>query len=100
MGILFVFMLVFPSNGITIGSFKMEFPSTNDFFNYKSDENQNQQKDLKELFDSTVVLSEIDSAIIKHKLDSLHQYRKTIQITDRAKPALHRFFDALDNAQN
>ncbi|MBI2280201.1 MAG: hypothetical protein HYU68_05880 [Bacteroidetes bacterium] len=100
MGILFILMLVFPSDGITIGAFKMEFPSANEFFNIKAHEELNQLKDLNELFDSTVVLSEIDSTIIKHKLDSLHQYRKTIQITDKAKPALHRFFDALDNAKN
>ncbi|MGE0560859.1 MAG: hypothetical protein AB7O47_03500 [Flavobacteriales bacterium] len=93
-------MIVFPSDGILLGSFKLEFPSTADFFSYKSDDNANEVKDLKELFDSNVVISEIDSTIIKHKLDSLYKYRKTIQITDKGKPALHRFFDALDNAQN
>lgn len=100
MAILGVVLVVFPENGISIGTTTIEFPTYRDFFSVKVDENQVNEKDLSEIFDSTVVISEIDSAIINHKLDSLHEYRKTIQITNIAKPALHRFFDALDNAQN
>jgi len=100
MALLLLVMVVFPSDGIQLGSFKLEFPSTSDFFSYKADDNASEMKDLQELFDSNIVLSEIDSLVIKHKLDSLHNYRKKIQVTDKAKPALHRFFDALDNAQN
>lgn len=100
MVLLLVVMIIFPVDGIKVGSFKLEFPAAAKFFSYEQKDNAAELKDLNELFDSTVVLSEIDSTIIKHKLDSLHNYRKTIQITDKAKPALHRFFDALDNAQN
>lgn len=100
MAILCGILFVFPDEGIQIGNTTIEFPSYNDYFVANTDENEPNKKDLTELFDSTVVISEIDSAIIKHKLDSLHQYRKTIQVTNNAKPALHRFFDALDNAQN
>ena len=100
MVLLLLVMVIFPSDGIQLGSFKLEFPSTSDFFSYKADDNASEIKDLQELFDSNIVISEIDSLVIKHKLDSLHNYRKKIQVTDKAKPALHRFFDALDNAQN
>ena len=100
MALLLLVMVVFPSDGIQLGSFKLEFPSASDFFSYKADDNASEMKDLQELFDSNIVISEIDSTLIKHKLDSLHKYRKTIQVTDKGKPALHRFFDALDNAQN
>ncbi|HRN42729.1 MAG TPA: hypothetical protein PK649_11740, partial [Vicingus sp.] len=96
MAILGVVLVVFPENGISIGNTTIEFPTYRDFFSIKVDENQVNEKDLSEIFDSTVVISEIDSAVINHKLDSLHEYRKTIQITNIAKPALHRFFDALD----
>ncbi len=95
-----VVMIFFPEKGIKIGSSTLEFPSLASFLGSSDTSNTNLNKDLSELFDSTVVLSEIDSAIIKHKLDSLHEFRKTIQLTDNAKPALHRFFDALSKAQN
>lgn len=100
MGILFSLMFVFPTDGIQIGNFKIEFPSPNSFFKIKSTQDLSQLKDLSELFDSTVVLSEIDSTILQQKLDSLHNFRKNIQVTDKSKPALHRFFDALDHANN
>lgn len=100
MAILCIVLFVFPEKGIQVGNTTIEFPTYRDYFAVNTDKEEANKKDLTELFDSTVVLSEIDSAIIKHKLDSLHQYRKTIQVTSNAKPALHRFFDALDNAQN
>lgn len=103
MCILGVIMFVFPSDGLKLGATTIQFPTFNDFFipqNAVSDSLENVEKDIEELFDSTVVVSEIDSAIIRHKLDSLNKYRKSIQLADNAKPALHRFFDALENAKN
>jgi lysophospholipase L1-like esterase len=96
-------MAIFPKDGIQVGSSTIDFPTFNEFFAQKSttaDSLADIQKDLSELFDSTVVVSEIDSTLIRHRLDSLSKYRKSIQLADNAKPALHRFFDALDNAQN
>ncbi|MCB9359925.1 MAG: hypothetical protein H6587_02980 [Flavobacteriales bacterium] len=96
-------MAIFPKDGIQVGSATIDFPTFNEFFAQKSttaDSLADIQKDLSELFDSTVVVSEIDSTLIRHRLDSLSKYRKSIQLADNAKPALHRFFDALDNAKN
>jgi len=94
-----IVMFLFPEQGIKLGNSKLDFPSYNDFFaDNTSDDEKIREKELEEIFDNTVVLSEIDSAILNKKLDSLHQFRKTIQVTDKAKPALHRFFDELDNA--
>tara|TARA_R110001592_G_scaffold68674_2_gene210615 strand:+ start:8477 stop:9931 length:1455 start_codon:yes stop_codon:yes gene_type:complete len=96
-------MAVFPKDGIKVGSSTIDFPTFNEFFAHKNttaDSLADVQKDLIELFDSTVIVSEIDSTLIKHRLDSLSKYRKSIQLADNAKPALHRFFDALDNAKN
>ncbi len=101
--VLCLIMFVFPSDGLKLGATTIQFPTFNDFFipqNAITDSLESLEKDMEELFDSTVVMSEIDSAIIKHKLDSLNKYRKSIQLADNAKPALHRFFDALDNAKN
>jgi len=95
-------MYTFPKNGINIGNTTIDFPVFNDFFLPKTvvnDSIDNIEEDLAELFDSTIVVTEIDSTIIKHKLDSLKQFRKSIQLSKNSKPALHRFFDALDNAK-
>ena len=103
MCILCLITMVFPQDGIQLGSTTIQFPTFNEFFtpaNAATDSLENLEKDMQELFDSTIVVSEIDSTIIKHKLDSLNKYRKSIQLADHAKPALHRFFDALDNAKN
>lgn len=91
-------MWFFPANGIQVGESNISFPTFNEFFLPPVVEDTTAH-DLAELFDSTIVITEIDSAIIQHKLDSLKKYRKSIQITDNAKPALYRFFDALDNAK-
>ena len=55
--------------------------------------------DLAELFDSTIIVSQIDSAIIQHKLDSLKKFRQSLQLNDKGKSAMNRFFAALDNAK-
>lgn len=98
-------MYVFPEEGIKLGKTEINFPTFNEFFTPESltqeqDSLEDLQEDLEELFDSTVVVTEIDSTEIKRRLDSLSTFRKSIQIADNAKPSLHRFFDALDNAKN
>lgn len=87
-----------------MGAYKLQFPSVNEFFGlqHQNDSLEQMEKDMANLFDSKeiVQLSAIDSAIIQHRLDSLHNFRKSLQVTDKSKPALHRFFDALDNAKS
>ncbi|PJB15601.1 MAG: hypothetical protein CO118_02860 [Flavobacteriales bacterium CG_4_9_14_3_um_filter_32_8] len=102
MVLLLLIMLFFPEKGIKIGSITLQFPTIGDFFSppNQNDSLANYNKDVASLFDSTVVLSKVDSAIIQHKLDSLQEFRKRFQVTDRSKSALHRFFEALDNANN
>lgn len=96
-------MFLFPEKGIQMGSYKLQFPTPAEFFGTanESDSIENLEKDLANIFDSTEIaqLSVIDSALIKHRLDSLHNFRKNLQITDKSKPALHRFFDALESAK-
>jgi lysophospholipase L1-like esterase len=94
-------MFVFPEKGIQIGSSNLQFPTMGDFFLPKTENDSidNIEKDLADLFDSTVVVSKIDSAIIQHKLDSLKEFRQGLQMTDKSKSAMHRFFSALDNAK-
>ncbi|MCW8969487.1 MAG: hypothetical protein OQK43_13135, partial [Flavobacteriales bacterium] len=98
-------MFVFPADGIKVGKYELQFPTPNEFFGIenKSDSIESYEKDLAILFDdSTMVkekISQIDSTIIKQKLDSLAAYRKKLQVTDKSIPALHRFFEALENAQ-
>lgn len=102
MGLLFIVMSVFPAKGIQIGSSTLQFPTINDFFVPKIEEDSLSkfENDLAELFDSTVVVSKIDSAVIKHKLDSLQKFRQGLQLNNNGKSAMHRFFQALDNAKN
>ena len=102
MSLLWNIMVVFPSEGIEIGDSALQFPTINDFFVPKVEEDSlsKLEDDLAELFDSTVVVSKIDSAIIKHKLDSLQKFRQGLQLNDKGKSAMHRFFKALDNARN
>ncbi len=101
MVLLFLVMLVFPEKGIQIGSSKIQFPTVNDFFipQLEEDSLSKYENDLAELFDSTIVVSKIDSAIIQHKLDSLKKFRQGLQLNDKGKSAMHRFFAALDNAK-
>ncbi len=95
-------MFIFPAKGIKIGSSTLKFPSASDFFlpKVEHDSLDKVKKDLAILFDSTVVVSKIDSAIIKHKLDSLKEFRKGFQTTKKGKSSLYRFFDALNNAKH
>ncbi len=101
MALLLLIMYIFPTDGIKIGNITLEFPEISDFFvpKVENDSLANVQKDLAVLFDSTVVVSKIDSAVIQHKLDSLKEFRKRLQVNDKSKTALHRFFDALENAK-
>lgn len=102
--LLAVVMFVFPEKGVQIGRYKLQFPTPTEFFGIttESDSIASYEKDLANLFDSTQLfqLSAIDSALIQHRLDSLHNFRKNFQVSANSKPALHRFFDALDNANN
>jgi len=101
--LLAVVMFVFPEKGIQIGSYKLQFPAPTAFFGIdtNNDSIAHYEKDIANLFDSTEIaqLSVIDSALIQHRLDSLHNFRKNFQVSDKSKPALYRFFDALDNAK-
>jgi lysophospholipase L1-like esterase len=101
MGLLCLVMFVFPEKGIQIGSSTLQFPTVNDFFLPKTEEDSlsKVQDDLAELFDSTVVVSKIDSAVIQHKLDSLKKFRQGLQLNDKGQSAMNRFFKALDNAK-
>jgi len=100
MGFLLLIMTFFPEKGISVGSSSLRFPNLHNFFAppIKEDSLSKLKKDLSELFDSTIAVSEIDSAVIRSKLDSLKRYRKSIQITNKGKSAIHHFFAALDNA--
>ncbi len=99
--LLALIMFIFPAKGIKIGSSTLKFPTASDFFlpKVEHDSLDAVKKDLAILFDSTVVVSKIDSTIIKHKLDSLKEFRKGLQVTDKSKSAMYRFFAALDNAK-
>lgn len=100
--ILIGIMAVFPKDGIQIGSSTIQFPTINDFFvpELEEDSLANLEKDLAELFDSNVVVSEIDSTLIKHRLDSLKAFRQSIQTNAKGKASINDFFAALENAKN
>lgn len=101
MGLLCLIMFVFPAKGVQVGSSTIQFPTINDFFVPKIEQDSlaKVEEDLTELFDSTVVVTQIDSTVIQYKLDSLKQFRKSLQLNDKGKSAIHRFFAALDNAK-
>jgi len=101
MALLCIVMFVFPEKGIQIGSSTIQFPTVNSFFIPKIEEDSlsKLEDDLAELFDSTIVVSKIDSAVIQHKLDSLKKFRQGLQLNNKGKSAMHRFFAALDNAK-
>jgi hypothetical protein len=102
MGLLCLIMFFFPEKGMQIGSSKVKFPTINKFFVPKMEEDSlsKMEDDLAELFDSTIVVSQIDSTVIQYKLDSLKNFRQSLQLNDKGKSAMHRFFAALDNAKN
>ncbi|PCI97657.1 MAG: hypothetical protein COB15_07310 [Flavobacteriales bacterium] len=101
MGLLCLIMFFFPAKGIQIGSSSMQFPTINDFFvpDLEEDSLSKMENDLAELFDSTIVVSQIDSTVIQYKLDSLKRFRQSLQLNDKGKSDMHRFFAALDNAK-
>jgi lysophospholipase L1-like esterase len=100
--LLFIIMLFFPKDGIKIGNSTLNFPNVPAFFVPKIDTDSldNVKKDLTELFDSNIVISEIDSALIQYRLDSLKNFRQSIQINAKGKSSINNFFAALDNANN
>ncbi len=102
MCLLSLIMFIFPEKGISIANTTIQFPTINDFFipALQEDSLSKVEDDLAELFDSTVVVSKIDSAVIQHKLDSLRKFRQGLQLNNKGKSAMHRFFSALDNARN
>ncbi|MDB4534769.1 hypothetical protein N9242_07845, partial [Vicingaceae bacterium] len=102
MGLLCLIMLFFPEKGIDIANTNIKFPTINSFFvpKIEADSLSKVEDDLAVLFDSTVVVSQIDSIVIKHKLDSLKNFRQSLQLNDDGKTAMNRFFAALDNAKN
>jgi len=100
--LLTLIMFFFPENGIQLGELELQFTSANDFFtpkNNASDSIDGVETDLALLFDSTVAINEVDSTVIKHKLDSLKKVRQSFQHSTKGKNSIHRFFDALDNAK-
>ena len=101
MGLLCVIMFLFPEKGIKIANSELKFPSINSFFvpEIEADSLSQVEEDLAVLFDSTVVVTQIDSTVIQHKLDSLKQHRESLQLNADGKSAIHRFFAALDNAK-
>ena len=101
MGLLCLCMFIFPTKGIQIGSSTIQFPTVNDFFvpPVEEDSLAKLEADLAQLFDSTVVVTEIDSTIIQQKLDSLKNFRQSLQLNDKGKSAINRFFADLDNAK-
>jgi lysophospholipase L1-like esterase len=101
MGLLCLIMFAFPSKGIQIGSSKIQFPAINDFFvpPIEEDSLSKVEEDLAQIFDSTVVVTEIDSTIIQQKLDSLKNFRQSLQLNAKGKSSMKSFFAALDNAK-
>lgn len=101
MVLLCLIMFAFPEKGIQMGSSKIQFPTINDFFvpEIEQDSLSKVKEDLAELFDSTIVVTEIDSTVIQYKLDSLKSFRQSLQLNDKGKSAIHSFFAALDNAK-
>ncbi len=109
MGLLFLIMIFFPEDGISIGKHTLKFPSVDEFFSYNTDDDSlsKEEIDLKKLIDSTTTLSKLDSTIIQYKidsikrrLDSVKETRKLIQGNDKGKASLIQFFAALDNSEN
>lgn len=99
--ILVAIMFFFPKEGIQIGSANIQFLTFDEFFlPEQSDSLKNLEEDLAELFDSTVVVSEIDSVLIQHRLDSLKAFRSSIQINAKGKASINDFFAVLENAKN
>ncbi len=101
-GILAATMFIFPKDGVKIANTTIQFPTITDFFvpEMNDDSLASIENDIAELFDSTVVVSEIDSTIIKHKLDSLKAFRQSIQINEKGKSSINHFFAALEQAKN
>ncbi|MCB0402681.1 MAG: hypothetical protein KDD41_11395 [Flavobacteriales bacterium] len=99
--LLVLIMLLFPKDGIKIGNSTIQFLTFNEFFlPEQSDSVASIEEDLAILFDSNVVVSEIDSTIIKHRLDSLKDFRASIQTNAKGKASINDFFAALENANN
>ena len=63
-------MFIFPAKGIQIGNSTIQFPTVNDFFvpPVEKDSLSRVEEDLAQLFDSTIVVTEIDSTIIQQKI--------------------------------
>ncbi len=99
--LLVLIMLFFPKDGVKIGSSNIQFLNFNEFFlPEQPDSIKDIEEDLALLFDSNVVVSEIDSTLIKHRLDSLKEFRASIQINAKGKASINDFFEALENANN
>lgn len=94
-------MLFFPKDGVTIAGNKIQFTTFDEFFlPEQPDSLKNLEEDLAELFDSNVVVSEIDSALIQHRLDSLKEFRASIQLNAKGEASINDFFAALEKAKS
>ncbi len=118
MALLFILMSFFPDKGIAIGSLKLKFPTTEEFFalKVKKDSVSKEEVALAKLIDSTAILRKIDStlnkqkqdsiyktkldSIIKYKLDSISKVGKSIQGNEKAFASLQLFLKALKNAKS
>ena len=104
-------MFVFPEEGISIGNQSLKFPTTNEFFNIKEDNEvvkidsiSPEIKELQELEfkkDSThkIVIRKLDSVTLNAKLDSIRKLKRSIQGNENAIKSLVRFFNSLDKAK-
>ncbi|MFK5982637.1 MAG: GDSL-type esterase/lipase family protein [Flavobacteriaceae bacterium] len=104
-------MIVFPEEGITLGNKSLKFPTTDEFFNIKEDNEvvkidsvSSEIEELQELEfkkDSTnkIVISKLDSVILNAKLDSIRKLKRSIQGNENAIKSLVRFFNSLDKAK-
>ena len=107
MGILLLVMLFFPEEGVKIGQVKLEFPAPQQFFALSTNDTDDlsdtlsveEAADLRKVIDSTIPLKKLDSAFVKHTLDSIKATKKSIQGNAEAMASLENFFKALDNSR-
>ena len=81
MALLFGLMAVFPTEGFEIGGIKLQFPTSEEFFNKADTGVSVSEIDFVELLiDTAIVLNVVDSSIIQQKLDSLQAAKKKFTV--------------------
>jgi len=100
MALLFGLMAVFPTEGFEIGGIKLQFPTSEEFFNKADTGVSVSEIDFVELLiDTAIVLNVVDSSIIQQKLDSLQAAKKKLLFVDASNPSLNNFFKVLEWAK-